>query len=81
MRLWVKEEDRRPNPDPVRTDDRAAIVAGLALWAIAAVVLLIFMKPLLASGHGWWLWTCIGGIGIGFGGLVYTHRREQRQRR
>lgn len=77
MRLWLKDEERRPDPAPVATDDRAAILAGLVLWVVAFAVLLVFVGPLVEAGHVWWLWTCLVGIGLGLVTLVYVHRRTR----
>ena len=76
MRWWLKDSERRPDPEPIKTDDRLAIVVGLALWTVALAVFLLFLAPLLAAGDRWWLWTCVTGLALGLIGLVYTHRRR-----
>ncbi len=76
MRLWLKDSERRPDPEPVKTDDRKAMLAGLALWLLALVGLLLFLGPLMAAGLHWWLWTCVVGLALGLLGLVVTHRRQ-----
>ncbi len=78
MRFWLSEGERRPDPEPVATDDRAAILAGLVLWVAAFAVLLVFVGPLVDAGRVWWLWTCLVGIGLGLVTLVYVHRRKHR---
>jgi fatty acid desaturase len=75
MRLWLKDSERRPDPEPIQTDDRLAIIVGLALWVVALAVVL-FLAPLLGAGDGWWLWTCVVGLALGLVGLVYTHLRR-----
>ena len=35
MRLWLKDSERRPDPEPVKTDDRKAMLVGIALWLVA----------------------------------------------
>ncbi|QEO09390.1 DUF2530 domain-containing protein [Protaetiibacter larvae] len=77
MRLWLREDERRPDPEPVATDDRAAVLAGLVLWVLALGGLLVFVGALVDSGRVWWLWTCLVGIGLGLVGLVYTHRKRR----
>lgn len=77
MRFWLSESERRPDPAPVPTDDRAAILAGLVLWVLGFGALLLFVGPLVESGRVWWLWTCLVGIGIGLVGLVYVHFRRR----
>jgi cyanate permease len=76
MRLWLKDSERRPDPAPVRTDDRKVVLVGLVLWLVALGGLLLFLTPLLAHDRGWWLWTVLVGLGIGLILLVYTHWRR-----
>jgi fatty acid desaturase len=76
MRLWLKDSERRPDPAPVKTDDRKAVLVGLVLWLIALGALLLFLAPLLADGRQWWLWTAVVGLGVGLILLVVTHRRR-----
>ncbi len=77
MRLWLRDSERRPDPVPVVTDNRKAVLVGLALWLVALIVLLIFAAPLFASGDGWWLWTAVVGFGLGLVGLVYLTVRRR----
>ena len=79
MRLWLKDSERRPDPEPVKTDDRKAVLIGLALWLVALAVLLLFIPQLTESGLSWWLWTCIAGLSLGLIGLLYTHWRGSRR--
>jgi Protein of unknown function (DUF2530) len=76
VRLWLKDNERLPDPAPVQTDDRKAMLAGIVLWLVAIVVLLVFVGPLIAAGNIWWLWTCAAGIALGLVGLLYTHARR-----
>lgn len=78
MRLWLKDSERRPDPAPVKTDDRKAYLVGLIAWVIALVLVIVFLPTLTADGRGWWLWTCIAGLGLGLIGLLYTHWRRTR---
>ncbi|CAN5449134.1 hypothetical protein BH10ACT7_BH10ACT7_04380 [soil metagenome] len=78
MRLWLKDSERRPDPAPVKTDDRKAYLVGLMLWAIGLALVIVFLPTLTADGHGWWLWTCVAGLGLGLIGLLYTHWRHTR---
>ena len=76
MRLWLKDSERRPDPEPVKTDDRKAMLAGLVLWLLALVVLLLFLPALAPAGGTWLLWTCVVGLALGLFGLVVTHRQR-----
>ncbi|TXK19367.1 DUF2530 domain-containing protein [Homoserinibacter sp. GY 40078] len=80
MRFWLRDDERRPDPEPVPTDDRTAILVGLALWVVGFAVLLAFAGTLVESGRVSWLWTCLVGIGLGLVVLVYTHRVRRRRR-
>jgi len=76
MRLWLKDSERRPDPEPAKTDDRKAMLVGLALWLVGLVVLLLFLGPLVAAGLTGWLWTCVIGLALGLLGLIVTHRQR-----
>ncbi|GIT80380.1 hypothetical protein LLS1_20490 [Leifsonia sp. LS1] len=73
MRLWLRDDERRPDPVPVKTDDRRAVLVGLALWVLALVVVLI------AGPGGVWTWTVVVGLALGVLGMVYlTVTRRKR---
>jgi len=76
MRLWLKDSERRPDPQPVQSDDRKAILVGLVLWLVALVGLLLFLTPLLDGGREWWLWTVVIGLGLGLVLLVFAQRKK-----
>ena len=79
MRLWLKDSERRPDPAPVKTDDRKAVLIGIALWLVALAALLLFIPQLTEAGQGWWLWTCVAGLALGLIGLLYTNWRGNRR--
>jgi Protein of unknown function (DUF2530) len=62
---------RAVDVDGVRT-----VAVGTVLWAITFVVLALFRDDLDAAGVGWWMWTCLGGVGLGLLGLEYTRKRR-----
>ena len=76
MRLFIKDSERRPDPAPVKTDDRKVILVGLVLWILALAGMLLFLGALQESGLVWLLWTVVGGLVLGLGLLVYTARRH-----
>ena len=80
MRLLLRPEERRPDPEPLKTDDRKAIGVGTVLWAVLAVVALVFRADLQRAGDEWWVWCAVAGFGLGLLGLGYLHRREVRRR-
>jgi len=78
MRLWLRDGERRPDPVPVKTDDRRAVVVGLALWLFALVVVVIVGIPLGVTDRGTWVGTIVVGLVLGVLGLGYltvTRRR------
>lgn len=81
MRLWLKDSERLPDPAPVKTDDRKALLAGTIAWVLALAGLVLFIDPLREAGNGWWLWAAIAGIALGLLGLVNVHLRHERERR
>lgn len=76
MRLFIKDSERRPDPAPLKTDDRKVVLVGLALWIVALAVMLVLLPQLQSSGLVWLLWTVVGGLILGLGLLVYTARRH-----
>ena len=69
---------RRPDPEPLETDDRWVVVVGSALWLVAFVVLLVFFRGDLRRHHTeWWLWSCWIGIALGGYGFRFVTRRQR----
>lgn len=77
MRLWLRDSERKPDPQPVATDDRKAVSVGLALWVIALIALIIFIGPLGRAGNLWFLWTACTGVGLGIIGLVILQLKRR----
>ncbi|MDQ1694898.1 MAG: hypothetical protein QOJ03_251 [Frankiaceae bacterium] len=70
---------RRPDPEPLETDDRPVVVVGMVLWALAFVVLVVFFRDdLRRHDASWWLWACVIGVALGLYGLRFTSRRQRR---
>tara|TARA_R110002124_G_scaffold55152_1_gene156221 strand:+ start:2666 stop:2911 length:246 start_codon:yes stop_codon:yes gene_type:complete len=81
VRIWLKDSERRPDPEPVKTDDRKAMLVGMVLWIVGLAMLLLFIEPLNAAGNLWWLWTAVAGLVLGLIGLIYTQVRRRKQSR
>jgi hypothetical protein len=77
----VREIGRRTyliaNVEPLDVDGVRTIQVGIALWLVAFVAMLPFYERLRDSGHGWMLWTCAAGCGLGLVGLEYCRRRRR----
>lgn len=68
---------RRPDPEPLQTDDRPVVLVGIGLWAVAFVVLAVFFRDDLSRHDAtWWLWACAIGVGLGLYGLRYASRHR-----
>jgi len=80
VRLYLRSADRRPDPPPLRTNDRATVLAGIVAWAVLWLVALVAHGRLADAGHGWWLWTPPAGIVLGLLGLRYLRRHARRGR-
>jgi Protein of unknown function (DUF2530) len=65
-----------PAVRPFDVDGVRTVAVGTVLWAIAFVVLALLRDDLVERGVGWWLWTCLAGVGLGLLGLEYTRKRR-----
>lgn len=78
MRLYLRESERRPAPEPVRTDDRLPVAVGTAAWVVALAIMIAMSGTLIESGRGWWLGAGVAGVVLGALGLLVTIRRRSR---
>ncbi len=75
----VRRRRRGSEHPPVRpfdVDGVRTVAIGTVLWAVAFGVLAMFRDDLDEQGMGWWLWTCLAGVGLGLLGLEYTRKRR-----
>ena len=70
---------RRPDPEPLETNDVAIIAGGTVLWAVALVVVLV-LKAAGKDIHDWWWQMCLAGAVLGSYGVYYCRRRRDRLR-
>ncbi len=78
MRVYLRSNARRPDPAPLVTDDRRALLVGTLVWGVLLVAAVATRSHLQADGHGWWVWTPVAGIIMGLLGLRYVTRRRAR---
>lgn len=63
----------QPELEPMRVDTARIIAWGLAVWAVALVVILAV--PSLRTGdRAYWPWVCVAAIVGGFGAWAYVRR-------
>ena len=67
---------RRPDPEPLRTDDVTAVTVGTVAWAVLLVVLVAMYGRLEDDGHESWVWIAAAGFGLGLIGIRHVRRRR-----
>lgn len=75
MRLWVRDDERRPDPAPLRTDDRLAFTIGLIGWIIAGVITVGMLVLTDREANVGALVTIGVGLLLGVAGWVVSSRR------
>ena len=74
--------EQPPRPQPLDPPMVPFAIAGIAAWAVAGLVLLIFFRDWLTEqGHENWLWTCLAGFLAGFPGLAVMLKHDANRRR
>ncbi|MEY4293510.1 MAG: hypothetical protein RIR29_160 [Actinomycetota bacterium] len=74
MRFYVKDSERKPDPEPIKTNAKLAIIVGLILWVIA-LLFLVFQATQASAQKSWYTTTCIVGIILGIYALIRERRR------
>ena len=67
---------RRPDPEPLETDDVRAVTVGTVAWGVLLVVLLVSYQRLEDDGRGSWVWIAAAGFGLGLLGVRHVRRRR-----
>lgn len=76
MPLFAKAGvERRPDPEPLETDDVRVVALLTVAWAVALVVLVV-ARLAGSDVHGWWLAMCAAGAVLGVAGVGYCRRRQ-----
>ncbi|MGY6498434.1 MAG: DUF2530 domain-containing protein [Microcella sp.] len=74
MRLWVSHDERRPQPEPLATNDRLAYLVGIALWLVALAVVAVMALTGVASDTLGMIATAGVGVALGVLGLIVVSR-------
>jgi NO-binding membrane sensor protein with MHYT domain len=73
---------RRPDPEPLETDDRPVLLVAMAAWVFAFVVLVVFFRDDLRRHHAtYWLWSCGIGVAMGLYGLHFIAKVQRARKR
>ena len=64
-------------PPPLQVDTARVVLAGIGIWAVALVVLLLAGDRV----DRLWTWTCLAAIALGLLGLWIMKLQGQRTRR
>jgi hypothetical protein len=67
---------RRPDPEPLETDDVAVVTVGTVLWGIALVATAALGGRLGDGGRTSWVWISAAGFFLGLVGIRYVRRRR-----
>ncbi|GIG90833.1 DUF2530 domain-containing protein [Plantactinospora endophytica] len=74
--------EEEPRIEPLDPPMVPFAVAGIVVWAVVGLVLLIFFRDWLAAhDREHWLWTCLAGFLVGFPGLAVMLRHDANRRR
>lgn len=72
--------ERRPDPEPLETDDVRIVAAGGVAWLVALAVLVVLRLAGVevdgAPVRDWWLWMCASGAALGALGVRHCRRRR-----
>ncbi len=68
--------EEHPDPEPLETDDVRLVGLGIALWALALVVLAVLQVASVGDVQPWWLAMCVCGLALGLVGVRYCQRRR-----
>nr|WP_246406358.1 DUF2530 domain-containing protein [Modestobacter versicolor] len=66
----------RPSPPPLRVDTARVVLVGIAVWAVALVVLLVLGDRVDRV----WTWTCVAAIVLAVLGLALMRWQGQLRR-
>ncbi len=72
---------RRPDPEPLETDEVRVVAVGTGLFALGLVVTVLMHGRLAEEGRGDWVWIMACGMFLGLVGLRTVRRRRAALRR
>ena len=72
--------NRRPDPEPLETNDVLIVSAGTVVWGLALVVLLV-LGDRVGDDRDSWVWVAAAGTFLGLVGVRYVRRRRAARQR
>ena len=75
MKLRVKLSDAKPEPEPIESNAKLAVLLGTFAWGLALIVILVLNQLLDQPLPDWWALTCVFGIGLGIFGYFKVRNR------
>lgn len=65
MRWIAKDSERKPDPEPIKGTARVAVLIGIAGFALALAVILVFYNQIQSPNKVWYPYTCVVGLLLG----------------
>ena len=65
MRWIAKDSERKPDPEPIKGTARVAVLIGMACFAVALVLILVFYSQIQSPNKVWYPYTCVVGLLLG----------------
>jgi len=57
VKLFVSHVERKPEPEPVKVNQKLVVLIGTGVWVVVLLVLLAFYQSLADAGLLWWQTT------------------------
>lgn len=65
MRWIVRDSDRKPDPEPIRGTAKKAVIIGMAIFAVAFLLIVVFYDSISSPNKLWYPYTCLVGLVLG----------------
>ena len=75
MRWVVKDSERKPDPEPIEGTARKAVLIGIAGFAVAFLLIVIFYEQITSPNKIWYPYTCLVAIVLGIFALFKVRDR------
>ena len=73
LEVILRADRRRPDPPAIEVDMRRVFVAGLVIWTLALAVCAVLWRLGVLEVAA--VWSCVAGLVLGVGGLVWARLR------